>query len=62
MKGKYGMDYGLKGGLRQKARRAADELGLTYDYRFTGYGAFPDFVADAITASTSQTSQQKQRR
>ena len=49
-------------GLRQKARRAADELGLTYDYRFTGYGAFPDFVADAITASTSQTSQQKQRR
>ena len=49
-------------GLRQKARRTADELGLTYDYRFTGCGAFPDFVADAITASISQISQQKQRR
>ena len=49
-------------GLRQKARRAADELGLAYEYRFTGYGAFPEFIANAVAANPSQTHRQTQRR
>ena len=49
-------------GLRQKARRAAAELGLAYEYRFTGYGAFPEFIANAVAANPSQTQRQTQLR
>ncbi|UCH75801.1 MAG: DUF1638 domain-containing protein [Rhodospirillales bacterium] len=33
--------------LRDKARKAAERLGLTYEYRFTGYGELADFMAGA---------------
>lgn len=33
--------------LEEKAKLAADELGLAYEYRFTGYGNFTSFVLDA---------------
>jgi hypothetical protein len=33
--------------LEDKARQAAEKLGLTYEYRFTGYGELGQFIADA---------------
>jgi hypothetical protein len=30
--------------LRKKARAAADDLGLAYEYRFTGYGVLAEFL------------------
>lgn len=33
--------------LEAKARAAAEKLGLTYEYRFTGYGGLGDFLTEA---------------
>jgi len=33
--------------LRDKAKRAAERLGLDYEYRFTGYGELEGFLAEA---------------
>lgn len=33
--------------LEEKARAAADRLGLKYEYRFTGYGELGDFITSA---------------
>ncbi len=33
--------------LQDKARKAAERLGLAYEYRFTGYGELADFMAGA---------------
>lgn len=33
--------------LEEKARQAADKLGLTYEYSFTGYGELGQFIAAA---------------
>ncbi len=33
--------------LRAEGRRAAERLGLAYEYRFTGYGGLADFLARA---------------
>lgn len=35
-------------GLAQKARRAAEKLGLNYEYRFTGYGELADALEAAV--------------
>jgi len=35
-------------GLEKKARAAADELGLAYDYRFTGLGRFAPWVSELV--------------
>jgi hypothetical protein len=37
--------------LREKARRAAERLGLAYEYRFTGYGDLPAAVSAAAASS-----------
>jgi len=37
--------------LRDKARRAAEQLGLAYEYRFSGYGELADFMAGAAETS-----------
>jgi hypothetical protein len=34
--------------LQEKARAAAGMLELDYEYRFAGYGMFPDFISSAI--------------
>jgi hypothetical protein len=34
-------------GLQERARRAAERLGLAYEYRFTAYGELADFMAHA---------------
>jgi hypothetical protein len=34
-------------GLQERARRAAERLGLAYEYRFTGYGELAGFMAQA---------------
>lgn len=34
--------------LQEKARAAAAMLELDYEYRFAGYGMFPDFISSAI--------------
>ena len=39
--------------LRVKAGRAAQELGLTHEYRLAGYGAFPGFVEQALAGARS---------
>lgn len=39
--------------LQAKARKAAAELGLDYEYRFTGYGDFPAYIADAIATKNA---------
>ena len=36
--------------LQAKARDAAAELGLAYDYRFTGFGGLPAWVAASVSA------------
>ena len=35
--------------LKQKAKNCAAELGLRYEYQFTGYGEFHNFLQSAIT-------------
>jgi len=37
--------------LRDKARRAAEQLGLEYEYRFSGYGELEEFLAEAAETS-----------
>ena len=37
-------------GLQAKARAAAAELGLAYEYRFTGFGGLPAWVAASVSA------------
>ena len=37
-------------GLQAKARAAAAELGLAYEYRFTGFGGLPAWVAATVSA------------
>ena len=37
-------------GLQSKARAAATELGLAYEYRFTGFGGLPAWVAASVSA------------
>ena len=39
--------------LRQKAETAAVELGLAFEYKFSGYGAFQTFLADAVSSTGS---------
>ena len=41
--------------LRVKAERAAQELGLAYEYRLAGYGAFPGFVEQALAGARSSS-------
>ena len=36
--------------LQAKARAAAAELGLVYEYRFTGFGVLPAWVAESVSA------------
>ena len=38
-------------GLQAKARLAAAELGLSYEYRFTGFGEFPAWVAANLSTA-----------
>ena len=38
-------------GLQDKARAAAAELGLAYEYRFTGFGGLPAWVAASLSAA-----------
>lgn len=38
--------------LYDKAVKAADEIGLRFDYQLTGYGEFTQFVADAAASSS----------
>ena len=38
-------------GLQAKARAAAAELGLAFEYRFTGFGGLPAWVAASVSAS-----------
>lgn len=40
--------------LRAKARKAAERLGLTYEYRFRGYGELGDFVHAAASSRLGQ--------
>ena len=40
-------------GLQAKARAAAAELGLAYEYRFTGFGGLPAWVAASVSAGMS---------
>ena len=37
-------------GLQAKARAAAAKLGLAYEYRFTGFGGLPAWVAASVSA------------
>ena len=37
-------------GLQANARAAAAELGLAYEYRFTGFGGLPALVAASLSA------------
>jgi hypothetical protein len=39
--------------LEQKAREAADRLGLAYEYRFTGYGDLSRFIADTVAPGSA---------
>ena len=36
-------------GLQEKARAAAAELGLAYEYRFTGFGGLPAWGAASVS-------------
>ena len=36
--------------LQKKAAAAAAELGLDYEYRFSGYGEFVDYIGNAVAA------------
>ena len=36
--------------LQAKARDAAAELGLAYEYRFTGFGGLPAWLAESVAA------------
>jgi hypothetical protein len=38
--------------LQRKARAAADELDLAYQYRFAGFGRFTPWVTDLVAAGT----------
>jgi hypothetical protein len=38
--------------LQRKARAAADELGLAYQYRFAGFGRLTPWVSDLVAAGT----------
>ena len=44
--------------LQEQAKRAAEQLGLAYEYRFTGYGELTDFMERAAEWSSSETSQE----
>ncbi len=41
--------------LQDKARKAAERLGLSYEYRFTGYGELAEFMAEAAGEDSSHT-------
>ena len=41
--------------LQTKARLAAAELGLAYEYRFTGFGDLPAWVAASVSAAGTMT-------
>ncbi len=41
--------------LQDKARKAAERLGLAYEYRFTGYGELAAFMAEAAGEGSSRT-------
>ncbi len=42
--------------LQDKARKAAIELGLDYEYRFAGYGEFPAYIAQAALGPSQPNS------
>ena len=41
--------------LRVKAERAAQELGLAYEYSLLGYRAFPGFVEQALAGARNSS-------
>ena len=43
--------------LQKKARKAATELGLAYEYRYAGYGEFTAYIAEAVAQSSTHETQ-----
>ena len=43
--------------LQKKARKAATELGLAYEYRYAGYGEFTAYIAEAVAQSSAHETQ-----